>query len=544
MQTTNTLPVLTPRIDVGEYKKVPPISLLVDDLLASIFVLCAREAYENRPNTDWLHVLWVCRRWREVTTNCAGFWSYLDFSSTQLTTEMLLRSKEAPLYIRFHSWFYPAETGHRMQEAIQLALQRLYRVRELRLIVDSKSLAAFMPLLTAPAPLLEVVRVHTSGQSVECPDTLFSRSAPKLRHLSFDHCPPPLLPSLCQLRILCISSRSHRYQMSELVNALTEMQYLDYLLLDGCLPITGEEGLEIIPEPVNLPRMKTFTICDKLKPCHNVFNRLLLPAQSTLNIRCRCDSGTSRGDGAAIVRSVNRHLDRHGLELKTLQLCQTDYAFFNLSGDVNVDKSPVPKYSFDVNVVFVDFEGGVFDADALIGHCHALRLGNVQTLVTYMCSRYDEDMWSNCLKDLKRLRKVVTGTLDGGFAHLRALLGYTRNSAEAGTSFVAIAPDVECVAFRALDFDASSGNENVALPDHSLTQDEEHDDGGNENGEGDLGGEDERQDGSTQESSNGAKAECRKVIKAALADRQKHGLSLPSVILEDDLGDSLGPFSL
>ena len=82
-----------------------PIFRLPPEILAAIFVHCARFHHKSlsictrRPG--WVKVSYVCRHWREVALGCPTLWSYHFVVSSRWTEELLARSMEVPLKIRF-----------------------------------------------------------------------------------------------------------------------------------------------------------------------------------------------------------------------------------------------------------------------------------------------------------------------------------------------------------------------------------------------------------------------------------------------------------
>src|SRR5882762_3057906 len=113
-----------------------PIARLPPEALALIFSFVSATPDDYSIGTfvsrvrklSWLKVTHVCHQWREVALAYPRLWGHISFSSITCTSEMLARSKMAPLHIDENL------SGFRSRSrlpAVELSLAHISRVSEL-----------------------------------------------------------------------------------------------------------------------------------------------------------------------------------------------------------------------------------------------------------------------------------------------------------------------------------------------------------------------------------------------------------------------------
>lgn len=76
-----------------------PFDHLPNETICDIFVLLRRDLYANN-TTDWISVIHVCHRWRDVALSCASFWANIDWTMRQPAREFfLVNAKGYPLNV-------------------------------------------------------------------------------------------------------------------------------------------------------------------------------------------------------------------------------------------------------------------------------------------------------------------------------------------------------------------------------------------------------------------------------------------------------------
>lgn len=256
-----------------------PIHKLVPELLADIFFYCRgptpadiqpvhRSSSLASSPLAWVAVTHVCSRWRHIALDQASLWTEICFSlGRRWVAEQLLRTRSAPVVIDL-----PAAVLERPWIA-DLLLSHIHHVQRLVLRGNPVALYALLERLTAPAPLLEDLRVLSTHYifaelPLTLPPGLFGRTTPRLHRLALKCAALPPGCALLRSRALCslhvefpapLSSMQRKRpfaSVDELLNVLEDLPELESLSLVHCLPqASGEERTRSVRR-----RLKSLTL--------------------------------------------------------------------------------------------------------------------------------------------------------------------------------------------------------------------------------------------------------------------------------------------
>ncbi|KAF9497997.1 hypothetical protein BDN71DRAFT_516438 [Pleurotus eryngii] len=121
----------------------------------------------------WVQVTHVCRAWRAFALNEPRLWTNLVAVSPDWLTDVLSRSKSAPLRLRFSDG---TRYSSKYIELLNTAVTSPERIEHLEIRSDSDLLSSF----TKPAPMLESLEIRSNA---EFPPDFLGGSAPRLRYI-------------------------------------------------------------------------------------------------------------------------------------------------------------------------------------------------------------------------------------------------------------------------------------------------------------------------------------------------------------------------
>lgn len=272
-----------------------PVSRLPPEILASIFIQCARNHQKNRWGIpDWVNVSYVCRHWRGVALNCSTLWSFLFVSSRHWTDELLARSKTAPLKICVDSE-YPKHSKEMI--LLERVAHRANRIQDLCLRLACREAERILSLLSSPAPLLQTLQISVErpnylGGTALVQGVLFDGYTPALRKLELINYAFPLTsPTLCGITSLRLRDLGASFQptLASLMIALSRMQDLAHLYLENALPSArtssvdqsfGNSGKISFPKLSRLSIVAPFTTVVLLLSCFDI------PLTTEVRLRC------------------------------------------------------------------------------------------------------------------------------------------------------------------------------------------------------------------------------------------------------------------
>ncbi|KAG6915796.1 hypothetical protein DXG01_009797 [Tephrocybe rancida] len=271
------------------------------EVLAAIFSQVVESVksddYFDASDIAWIpKVSHVCSHWREVALSASNLWTNIPIGYPSWATEMIQRSKAAPLTIpyqnplyfnpannlspRFHTFLKNILSSH-MSRIKNLTLQRLYRPSEP--VIAQERLTELLALLEQPAPLLErlkVVRPLQSNAILEpemnrLPDGMAARS-PWLTHLYLEGCGIGWdAPGFGYLRSLTITRlpENSRPSVTQLLQLLLQSPLLESLSMD--IKQASRRMLPSQTSTVNLNLLDDITIGGDLPSCVYLFNHLV-----------------------------------------------------------------------------------------------------------------------------------------------------------------------------------------------------------------------------------------------------------------------------
>ncbi|KAG6910756.1 hypothetical protein DXG01_008288 [Tephrocybe rancida] len=287
--------------------RIPP------EILATIFGEVAKYAqnasssYEKKYTVKGAKITWipkvshVCSHWRAVALSAFDLWTNIPIGNPSWATEMIQRSKAAPLTIAYRGVVYPrhASTVESTHTLLKNTLRsHLSRVKNLALEIRSdygggnqgatrKLFAELLTILEQPAPMLERFEIRKPLSSTET-DASGPRSkaslinaiitgSPRLTHLDMYGCAIAWeTPAFRHLKSLAVSRlpEQARPSVAHLLGLLSQTPLLETLSIDT---IQASHGI-LPPDSVtvDLGRLERLTIGGDVPTCTSLFGRLIL----------------------------------------------------------------------------------------------------------------------------------------------------------------------------------------------------------------------------------------------------------------------------
>jgi hypothetical protein len=262
------------------------------ELLCAVFGALASilEKSDSKQRLQWIRVTHVCCHWREVALRCPSLWSHIDISYPQWILPMLGRSRMAPLVIKADM------RSPSQKDDLLLVLGHMSRVRILDLTswCSTPIIHQVMPKMTAPAPLLEKLRISMSRGHYQptMPFLIFGGDAPELRHLELRNCLLlRQLPIRCLTHLQIYNASSDRASLflatKDFVACLREMHQLQRACFGELLDVRSS-GLEMRQdEPiVELPHLSNLQVSGGHLQCAQLMSYLSLPTDVSLKLNC------------------------------------------------------------------------------------------------------------------------------------------------------------------------------------------------------------------------------------------------------------------
>jgi hypothetical protein len=404
------------------------VSRLPPEILSKIFV-CYAATYEPAQLTmDWVKVTHVSRHWRTVAIGCPCLWTTPVFAQPRWVEEMLKRSKMAPLVIDAHS----RHMGPKWTEVVQLAMNHISRVRELKIVSPSTSFGKLFSSVPRAAPMLQILVLSTSTidygepshDNYSIPPELFSDDSSQLRHLELIQCnldwTSHLLKGLTHLKIHDTPPGT-RPSTPLFLGVLEQLPSLTVLDLKEALPHVADGSSTVSHQrTVKLRSLTNLHIWGSKSDCINALRHLSVPSIATFKLYCRITAvsdadfssiltSVSLWEPAAIISSAGKP---HKCPIRTLKIVVFDsmgfslqawptvLSFQTLSGDLN------PPPSIDL---FFQLSSTVTPriGDKLIGEtCAALPLEQLVSLDVSNASEITEQTWLRRFGKLAHLRFI------------------------------------------------------------------------------------------------------------------------------------------
>lgn len=344
---TNYWPRCMSWLFTDTYQLLPmtsPISRLPPEILDHIFSFInlptSSPSTGKRGRFVCLGAAHVCHHWREIALNQPRFWGYIDFTAITWAgaTEMLVRSKEAPLHLVVN---FSRPNAHwnpeRKYTFRKLFVAHIYRIHSLILSSDPIRLLQAVGRLAAPAH--ESLSSYAGGESSSDretppqipPTTLSNSAALRLIRLELDHCylswGSPILKGLLHLKLL-YDGDEKRPNLQSWLDAMRELSQLESLVVHSATPIASRIVVPISErvQTVTLPYLTQLRVSDSANCCALALAHLVLPAL----VRLRVDAVSFHANAADIrtvvphfVRNVHGPQDTMPLQSMVISGCST-----------------------------------------------------------------------------------------------------------------------------------------------------------------------------------------------------------------------------
>ncbi|KAK0488989.1 hypothetical protein IW261DRAFT_1414413 [Armillaria novae-zelandiae] len=285
-----------------------PISQLPPEMLSRIFLFVS---YPRELSLSWINVSHVSQHWRAVALGFSALWSSPPFMTPTWAHEMLKRSKMAPLTIVADLTYMTPK----MLAVFEDAMRQVDRSAELSL-TGTKTMERYLTNATKRAPFLNklcISQLYThydaSDERIALPCNFFDGQAPRLRHLDLNRCQVQwdtgLMQNLTYLRI--VEPGEYRPTISQLVDLLEQMPYLETLELEHALPIVSENP-KALPSPshvISLPRLSRIHLFSSVLEATNLLNHIDFPSTATMELILDSTKGTGT-DFSSLVPTISK----------------------------------------------------------------------------------------------------------------------------------------------------------------------------------------------------------------------------------------------
>ncbi|KAK7051660.1 hypothetical protein VNI00_004639 [Paramarasmius palmivorus] len=230
----------------------------------------------------------VCRRWRTIAIGFPSLWTLIDFSTPELANEMLKRSGQAPLHIRYIHFEHSFKTHERLSdeyvlarmEALSQALSHRSRLQTIQLDIPSAPMEALAARHTEAAPSLWSLHINSSG--CDLPPEFLGGGAPLLTDLFLNGCglahSSPLLHNLKSLRLMGGYETSFE---EDLCDVLMFMPALEYLDLEDIRFDDDDDDSDDTPI-VNLSKLRQLDLERSELSCSKLFKRISFPGTASV----------------------------------------------------------------------------------------------------------------------------------------------------------------------------------------------------------------------------------------------------------------------
>ena len=252
---------------------------LPDELLLMIFLLSNSE--DVRVMFQYIHLTWVCRRWRTLALGHAEFWTNVDLNDVEaeVAEEFVARSKGAKLSVVMAC--RPHDTSQNVEEEHHRLLREVIgpqfgRVEYLDLDICPDGWEETIPILQLPAPVLRHFQLlfdPANGDAIDDPNftlpaDLFKATA-QLRILRLYGVAPSrvslgsMIHGLRQLKLMVSDSTP----VLDTLEACPALELL-HLTVDPVPSPLALESASAAPRSITMPRLSSVSLNDVCFLCH------------------------------------------------------------------------------------------------------------------------------------------------------------------------------------------------------------------------------------------------------------------------------------
>lgn len=423
-----------------------PISRLPPEILSKIFAFCASENPSTGKPLHWIKVSHISRYWRAVALDSPSLWGNIVTTRPRWTEEMVKRSKMARLTLDADlSCVTP-----RIFEAVQLVLQHITRISDLRLVASSATINRLVTGLPIDAPFLEslslsVPRNNRFGMDEDftLPQSLFSGDISQLQHLELVKCninwDSSLLTGLTVLKLSDIPLLA-RPTTSQLLDVLEKMPAMEILHLHEVLPSVDDETmLSRVPDRIiALPHLSHIAVISTVPECTNLFKHITIPSSVTFYLNTRGTDTTNQDFSGLFNSFSNSHNIGVSTEARNIGFSKPIHTlhiqFINPVGLViqgwsngaplgpswgsNRPQTPLErqgnllpmnlgstKAQYELNLSWRQYEPAAVEA-IVIGACKMLSLIKLKSLRISHSSDVNKETWAALFGTLPRLQNI------------------------------------------------------------------------------------------------------------------------------------------
>ena len=428
------------------------ISRLPTETLATIFIHCAHDyhredrGYVIRTVPSWVNVSYVCRHWRNVALNCPTFWTYIFVTSQRWTEELLARSKQASLKLRYR------EQTLRGLYLVEQVINQMERIQDLCLDLPDQhtheDYHEVLSTISSRASRLQNLKISVWYRPSEYSFVLFDGNTPALRTLELMRCPVRLnllkLSGLTTLSLYCIPDRFQQ-SVVEFLAMLSCMPDLTRLYLEDALASAIgflSSSAFNTSQKINSPRLSRLLIDAPLSTVIALLSCVNIPLKTEVRLQCNDEHDSSPVEYALLcsalaqrfsmtedqalssptIRSLFIEFDQWGKVKLAFSECDCD-SFGSLSCRDWGSNIPL-KMIVDLGLITMAIDG-----DIISDICCSIPLTNVQTLHVVE-PLFSPAFWRKTLGHLQDLRYIELS--DGNMPDLASVLSVTDLTAHEG----------------------------------------------------------------------------------------------------------------
>ena len=293
------------------------LNRLPDELLLMIFLLSeAKDAHWNM--FQYIHLTWICRRWRILALGRAEFWTNINltYHKAEVVEEFMSRSKGAKLSVALYGELYYAPKNEVKHHQLLKALigPQFGRVESLDLNICSDTWEQIIPILQQPAPFLRHCQLtcdagyssyfaNPNNASVTLPADLF-KGTTQLRILELCNVAPPwtsidsMIHGLRQLKLtMSLDSPITRPTREQLLRILEACPNLEMLCLKISPPSLSSDSAPAVSPSITMPRLSNIRLLSSADAC--ILGYISTPVLKRLYLKIGAGTPTMLADWVA-----------------------------------------------------------------------------------------------------------------------------------------------------------------------------------------------------------------------------------------------------
>ncbi|KAG6910755.1 hypothetical protein DXG01_008287 [Tephrocybe rancida] len=317
------------------------------------------EDYEPYPksgqNLRWIpRVSHVCSHWREVALSTSNLWTNIPVGKPSWGTEMVQRSKAAPLTISYVGSLCSRSSGPKAERShfiLKTVLcSHLSRLTSLALKITSSSsqshasemvkerFTTLLGFLEQPAPLLEHLDIRNSylSDTVTLPNGIAAAS-PRVAQITLWGCGMAWeAAAFKHLKALAVTylPENLRPSATQVLSLLSQTPLLEWLSIGS--PLSSSGTLPPQTTTVNLGRLNHITIRGDLSDCAYLFSRLAFSKNARKIFIHILSVSTQHDSSVSWMELVGQRFD-HGID--------NDISRLVLGNEIKCWKSKEPRMS-------------------------------------------------------------------------------------------------------------------------------------------------------------------------------------------------------